>query len=584
MKKLCVLLLCCVFAALIIAPSVSADASVTLTQYFGVLTVAYEYNAVGGTTSIQIISPSVSDAAKGRLDPERMAAKAVCNGNEVSANPFSEEIDGQKEILSSAVACSSLPEAIAVTMTDTDGNSETIFLIGSESDFKPAAPEPEIPPSPAPWINTEEFAIQTDAGERKLWLLEVYRTGDATEVVLYGKYENLDFDGDTPIKPFDIEVLCGNRLVKSGKLRYDFYSGSFIFTVDCVETANEIVLTYTKDGAQQRKVIYNREEAGFGFDPGGIESDAITEDEPVSYGGDLDYVLAHVDPAYKDALEALRSGDPIANGTQSETVRTVQAIFNEFGFKLPLTGGFYNQSLASLQTIEETFGMEKTNSLDAATLERILINLLYYRAAKNETSEEEAFPNTPDFDELERNLNLGTEAGNHLYLKACAYQMAGAYYKAYQTFEESGSDDYEQRMDACAQDWPATGQIDRDPNFYGTNTSLTFRIGKDADTAVIIKILRKGVTVSTLFLGRGDTVTAYLAGDTQYQLKLGMGEKWYGIKDTFGDDGYYEVMTYEDGTDTVFLEAGGIYTLSINTTVTTGGDPVDSERVPYSDF
>ena len=423
-----------------------------------------------------------------------------------------------------------------------------------------------VPTESAEKPEGKKIQIDSDNGQRTLTFKRYVLSLWDMKVWIDGTYENIPMANGAPVKPFDIEAVCGGKTVASKASQYDKTENAFVFRADCVSDPSAIYVVYQKDGKSVREAIY------------GADTDA----PPL--GGNSDYVFRNVDPAYKDALEALRGGDPIANGTQNETVRTVQAIFNEFGFELPLTGGFYNQSLASLQTIEETFGMEKTNSLDAVTLERILINLLYYRAAKNETSEEEAFPNTPDFDELERNLDLGGDAGNHLYLKACGLQMAGAYYKAYQAFEESGADDSAQRMEACAQDWPATGQIDRDPNFYGTNTSLTFRIGKDADTAVLIKILRKGVTVSTLFLGRGDTVTAYLAGDTQYQLKLGMGEKWYGIKDTFGDDGYYEVMTYEDGTDTVFLETGGIYTLSINTTVTTGGDPVDSERVPYSDF
>lgn len=584
MKKSCILLVCCVLAALITAPLVNAvEAWVTMSPTFGVLAVGYEHNPAAGTTEIFIRISANSDASNRLLDPGRMSAKAICAGTEVAAQPFSEKVENGRKIESSMVFCANLPEAIAVSLTDADGNSETIYLIGSETDFESASTEPEIPPTPASGMNTEAFTISTDAGDRELWLLDVYRTDSATEIVLHGKYENLTFEDGKPVKPFDIEVLCGSKRIESGKLRYDTRLGSYIFTVDCGETANEIVLTYTKDGNPQRKAIYNREEAGFEMDPGG-ESDAISFNETASSNSNLDYVLAHVDPSYKDALAALRSGDPIANGTQSETVRTVQALFNEFGFNLPLTGGFYNQSQNALQTIETTFGMEKTDSLNADTFERILTSLLYYRAAVNETEDGEKFPDTPDFLTLSKNLDFGSESGRHLYLAGSAYQMAGANYQAYRAFEESGADDYRARMETCAQDWPSTGEIYRDTSFYGTNTSLTFRIGKSADTGVIIKILRSGVNVSTLFLGRGDAVTAYLAGNTKYQLKIGMGEKWYGIKDAFGQDGYYEVMTYEDGSDTVYLEAGGIYTLSINTTTSADGDPVDSERIPYKDF
>ncbi len=460
--------------------------------------------------------------------------------------------------------CASEPKTGAFIWEE-NGSEKRLELRFGENDTDAATVI--VPTESAEKSEGKKIQIDSDNGQRTLTFKRYVLSLWDMKVWIDGAYENIPMANGAPVKPFDIEAVCDGKTVASKASQYDKTENAFVFRADCVSDPSAIYVVYQKDGKSVREAIYGA---------------ASVSTPPL--GGNSDYVFRNVDPSYRDAYDKLRESEPIANGTQNETVRTIQTIFNEFGFELPLTGGFYNQSLASLQTIEETFGMEKTNSLDAATLERILINLLYYRAAKNETSEEETFPNTPNFDELERNLNLGTEAGNHLYLKACGLQMAGAYYKAYQTFEESGSDDYEQRMDACAQDWPATGQIDRDPNFYGTNTSLTFRIGKDADTAVIIKILRRGVTVSTLFLGRGDTVTAYLAGDTQYQLKLGMGEKWYGIKDAFGPDGYYEVMTYEDGTDTVFLEAGGIYTLSINTTTTTEGDPVDSERVPYRDF
>lgn len=100
----------------------------------------------------------------------------------------------------------------------------------------------------------------------------------------------------------------------------------------------------------------------------------------------------------------------------------------------------------------------------------------------------------------------------------------------------------------------------------------------------MIKIFRSGDNVSSLFLGKGDTVTAYLAGGSKYQIKLGVGEKWFGVKDAFGDIGNYEVMTYEDGSDKILLDAGYIYTLNINTTTPVPGDPVDSDDIPYETF
>lgn len=311
---------------------------------------------------------------------------------------------------------------------------------------------------------------------------------------------------------------------------------------------------------------------------------AAADDSGPSGSEGLDYVLSQLDPAYANALEELRGGDPIANGTQRETVRTVQTMFNEFGFNLPLTGGFYNQSMGALQTLEATFGAKKTDLLDADTLERLMAYLLYYRAAVNETSEGKEFPNTPGFAELERNMVQEIASNDHQYLIGCAYEMAGSYWEAYQAFKNADTDDAQTRMDSCEQSWPANGEIYRDPSFYGTNAVLHIKIGKSDSLGVMVKIFRSGENVSSLFLGKGDTVTAYLAGGSKYQIKLGAGEKWFGVKDAFGDIGNYEVMTYEDGSDKIQLDAGYIYTLNINTTTPVPGDPVDSDDIPYETF
>lgn len=300
----------------------------------------------------------------------------------------------------------------------------------------------------------------------------------------------------------------------------------------------------------------------------------------------LSYVLSKVDPAYADALEALRDGDPIANGTQSDTVRTVQTFLNEFGFNLPLTGGFYNQSLASLQKVEETFGMEKTTAVDADTFEQLLLALLYYRGAKKEITDGEEFPDTPSLEEIGLNLEFEGGYSRHAYLSGCGYEMAEAYYRAYMEFDDSNESDAAARKEKCSQPWPANGEYYRAPGFYGSNTSLNILfLDKDPDIAAVIKFYRNGENVSNLFLGRGNSVTAYLAGNSEYQIKMGYGEDWFGYEDTFGGFGSYEAFLFGDGSKTAYLEAGASYTLRINTTeIDPDSTPVGTDYTGFDEF
>ena len=429
-----------------------------------------------------------------------------------------------------------------------------------------------------------KIQIDSDNGKRALTFNRYVLSMWDMKVWIDGAYENIPMEDGAPVKPFDIEAVCDGKTVASKASQYDKTENTFVFRVDCTGAPSEIYVVYMKNGKPQRTMIYGRradarnqvetEPSG-----GNEENSAVFSDAPAAYA------FENVDSNYREVYDELLKGERIQNGTQSETVRAIQSFFNEFGFKLPLTGGFYNQSLGALQTIEETFGMKKTDYIDADVFAALVPKLHYYKAALREIGSDSADDSTPGFIDLAENLNPETGGPDRAYLEAAAFEMAEAYYQAYQRFSESSAADANARMENCVQPWPRNGEIYRDPNYYGSNTELVIKIGKDENIGAVIKIIHKNKTVSTLFLGRGESVTAYLAGGT-YQIKVGMGEKWFGLRDTFGKLGSYETLTFDEaGNETVTLNAGYVYTLRINSgEYDPTADQVDSEYESYEDF
>ncbi|NMA13602.1 MAG: hypothetical protein GX933_10555 [Chloroflexi bacterium] len=305
----------------------------------------------------------------------------------------------------------------------------------------------------------------------------------------------------------------------------------------------------------------------------------VVEEEPViiedSQPVGIQYLLAELnEPIYKTTLEMLRSDEPIRNGSQGDAVRGVQTLLNEFGKNLPLTGGFYNMSLAALQDVERVFGMDNTDYVDDAVFEQLLINLQAFRKLDNLGE-----------DEIIYHDELGISWDQEAYLKACAWEMKGKFYNAYQAFYQSGWNDYETRMEACVQKWPTDGEIYHNPSYYSSGTTLQIIVGKDDGQAMLIKIMRGDTLVSALFLGKGTTVTASLPAGT-YTIKTGVGETWFGLNDAFGEDGYYETLLFDNDMREVTLDYGYDYTLRLNFSgeADPDADDVGSEPESFKDF
>lgn len=374
--------------------------------------------------------------------------------------------------------------------------------------------------------------------------------------------------------PIWLSAECGGKMGDSLSVNTD--PSSMTYTIDC-SVQPEKIYAYSLENEDVKVLIW---EAG---QPAVVKNDDapaedIAAEEDVKEGSGLDgmmILLEELDePLYDSTLDLLRSGDPIRNGTQGDAVRGVQTLLNEFGKNLPLTGGFYNMSLSGLQDVERVFGMEKTDFVDTAVFEELLINLHVYRNLENEDGNEILLPE-----------ELGISLDQETYLKACSWEMKGKFYKAYNQFYLSDWEDFEARMDACVQKWPANGEIYHNPSYYGDGATLNILVGKEDGQAMLIKIMRGDTLISALFLGNGTNVSTSLPAGT-YTIKTGIGDTWFGLNDAFGEDGYYETLLFDDNLRDVALDYGYDYTLRLNFTgeADPAADDVGSQTESFDDF
>lgn len=368
--------------------------------------------------------------------------------------------------------------------------------------------------------------------------------------------------------PVWMVVDCGGKVVDASNVTVGGGDGQ-TFILNCsVDPENIYVYAndnYTNQKMAGKTLLWSANQENDDDVP------VIEDSEPVGIAS----LLEELDqPIYASTLKSLRSGETIRNGSQSDAVRGVQTLLNEFGKDLPLTGGFYNMSLTALQDVERVFGMEKTDFVDDAVFEQLLINLQVFRKLENAGEDEILFP-----DELEISWDQET------YLKACAWEMKGSFYKAYNAFSSSNWNDYEARMEACVQKWPTNGEIYHNPSYYGSGTTLKIVAGKEEGQAMLIKIMRGDTLISALFLGNGNSITASLPAGT-YTVKTGVGESWFGLNDAFGEEGYYETLIFDNDRKEVTLENGYDYTLTLNFSGESDpdADDVGSEPEAFEDF
>lgn len=261
-----------------------------------------------------------------------------------------------------------------------------------------------------------------------------------------------------------------------------------------------------------------------------------------------DVLAALDDDACRVTYEALLAGEVIQNGSKGDAARGLQQTLIGFGQSIVADGSVGTKTLAALNAVQAAFGLELTDSVDAAGYEQLLPRLLI---STNPDAAAALFSGRID-------------GGEYEYMCACAMEAKALYYSAKCLFEVCSWGDWEARAAACVQPWPTTGQLYKNPDVPGNSTQLTVQFNSDEETALLVKIYTQDDTLARmLFIGGTGKATTSLPAGT-YIIKDGIGQNWYGDTETFGEEGRYEVMTFVDGSQEVELKKNYASTITVN--------------------
>lgn len=287
-------------------------------------------------------------------------------------------------------------------------------------------------------------------------------------------------------------------------------------------------------------------------------------------GKGMDDVLDALDKSsYREAYEALLDGETIAKGSEGSSVKALQRLLNALGQEVSKDGKAGSGTIKALNKIQKQYGMEQTETVDAAVFAELLCCALICEKGE---------------DACEAVLNAGFDEGEYFYMLACTQRENKHYYLAKQSFERSGWADWSDRADDCLQEWPSDGRIWKSSSRVGSALTLKIKVkNSDSDTGHVFKIYNSDdELVAVLFVGgNGSAKTGLKAG--RYTIKEGVGFDWYGRKDAFGEDGWYSVMTFNGGSTSVKLKGGYEYTLTIGGGVGSG-DSVGSNYEGWDNF
>ncbi len=254
------------------------------------------------------------------------------------------------------------------------------------------------------------------------------------------------------------------------------------------------------------------------------------------------------DDACRAAYEALLSGEVVQKGSKGDAAKAVQQTLIALGQPITADGNVGPKTIAALNAAQAAFGLEQTEAVDAGSYAKLLTGQLI----------------ATDPDAAEALLSGTSEAAEYDYMRGCVLFAQGRYYGAKQAFEASATGDWEARAAACAQPWPKTGMLYKNPDVKGSNTELTVVFNSDSETAMLVKIYTPDdVLARTLFIGGTGKATVSLPAG-HYVIKDGTGSEWYGEEEAFGEEGFYEVMTFADGNREVELKKNYQSTITVN--------------------
>ena len=289
------------------------------------------------------------------------------------------------------------------------------------------------------------------------------------------------------------------------------------------------------------------------------ESTASSSEEKPSFEVDdaLQKVLDALDnPVYAETLEALKGGEKITEGTASDAAFGLQQALADLGREIEVDSVAGPATFETLNQVMKDYGLDETDTVDAALYADLLPLVL---ASRDEDG---------SYDDILREYFDGKEDEKYLYMKGCVYFQTEHYYKALEAFADSHYGDYEERMAACEQPWPESGELWHNSEVYGQDMYLDFQVNSyDESEGMCFEVYTEdGVLASVLFQTGTGMVTTKLPGGN-YRIKDATGETWYGRKDAFGRDGHYEYMSFDEIDSDEYLtqlDSGYEYTITIN--------------------
>lgn len=172
------------------------------------------------------------------------------------------------------------------------------------------------------------------------------------------------------------------------------------------------------------------------------------------------------------------------------------------------------------------------------------------------------------------------------YIAAQELLTAGKNYDAYKIFKELGDfQDAPTLSSDCTVANPRTGEVYRNDDYTGTCCTLKIVPPKSDGSKTYVKIYTSdGTLVSCVFINAGDQAQIKIPPD-DYKIKAAYSfGPWFGETDMFGDEGVYQGLLASDTSDIFTLKANYIYTLTLRSVTTPGGEDVITVNEDRGDF
>lgn len=355
--------------------------------------------------------------------------------------------------------------------------------------------------------------------------------------------------GETEMSPVRVHMVVG---------------GIFTFTFESAELPDELWMD-PRDDDKENVLIWEASDGAIKSSDQNIsdENPDVTEDptasptaEPITEPtAETDISMIILDTlnneVYVNTYEALCAGESVEKGTKSETAKGLQLTLIALGQDISADGNAGKKTLAALNNVQSALELDITDSVDAegyAALFPALLCITDEENAKNLHEEYGIFENSDDF----------------AYKMGLAMELNGRFATARKYFTECTYPEAAEHAKACEKPWPKTGQLYKNSAVKGSATELTVKFNSTEDRAMMVKIYTlDDVLARTLFIGGTGKATTKLPAGT-YIIKDGTGSIWYGEKEAFGDEGSYEIMTFNDGIQEITLKSGYSTTITVN--------------------